>query len=204
MISIEKYQELMSKGLDANHYLILYYLNSNTKLPESATLKSKLDTIYRTLVRKSLVVDIEGRYIITEEGKQLVSGEVVVSPTGTSLNDILDLNKILKEALFKITGKRQIVGFGNTYFIPSAKDLETFLNRFRKAYPSLWNLDNIQKCLLAHVEKCAKANKYSPAVKYYIIKEGTGSQLAAALENLDDAVEIEKQHKLLNTKDLFE
>jgi hypothetical protein len=203
MISLEKYKELLDKGLDANHYVFLGFILNNKQL-DGVVPKARLDSIHRTLIRKGMIVEVEDKFILTQEAINLISTQVVTTPSTATLNDVLDLNKVLKEALYKITGKRQVVGFGNTYFIPSAKDLETFLNRFRKAYPSLWNISNIEKCLVAHVEKCAKAGKYSPAVKYYIIKEGTGSQLAAALENMDDAIPEEKQHKILNTKDLFE
>lgn len=119
-------------------------------------------------------------------------------------NDIMVLHEALKNKLYSLIKKKQIVGFGNVPFIPSLTDLQEFLERFRKKYPDLYDLEKITVCLSKHIEKCAKSDKYSPAVKYFIIKEGSGSQLAALLEVFDETPADEEQHNITKTKDLFD
>lgn len=161
-----------------------------------------------TLERKELIINIKGLYDITDSGKRVLSDieeeqtvEKVI-PRQNSIS-ITDLHKSLQDRLFEKKNKRQVVGFGGVYFIPALKDLETFLGRFRRQFPDMYNLDKIQKCLLKHIDQCCKKDSFAPAIKYYIIKEGTGSQLAAALEVFEE-VQEETQYKVTLTKDLFE
>lgn len=119
-------------------------------------------------------------------------------------SQMMQLHESLQNKLYSLIKKKQIVGFGNVPFIPSLKDLDSFLGRFRKDYPELFDLGKIEVCLHRHIEKCAKSDKYSPAVKYFIIKEGTGSQLAAFLESYEEKPIEEDQHNITNTKDLFD
>jgi hypothetical protein len=159
-----------------------------------------------TLVRKSYLFKGVNQWEITEKGREFyksITEEVKETPIQIVM-PISDLHKSLQEKLFSLTQKRQVAGFGNVYFIPSSRDLEVFLTRFRIQYPELYDLNKIQGCIHKHIEKCAKSGRYSPAIKYFIIKDGAGSQLAAALEMYEDSViEEDKQHQITNTKDLF-
>lgn len=153
--------------------------------------------------RKEYLVDREvtklGRDLVEQVGKEQV---VAVKQTATTFTSIL---ATLKEELYKRKEVRQIKGFGNVYFIPGEKDLEDFLLRFKRKYPELWDLERIEKALVKHLVDCCKKDKFSPAIKYFIIKEGTGSQLASVLENWEDAEEdkADKQFKIIDTKGMF-
>lgn len=100
--------------------------------------------------------------------------------------DYTSLHRNLQECLKKWTGKKQVQGFGGVYFLPTIKELEEFLNRFWKNYPKFTDIVKIEKILLKHITKCAKENKFSPATKYFIHKQGSGSQLANAYENWEE------------------
>jgi hypothetical protein len=157
-----------------------------------------------TLVRKEIAIVIDTGWGLTEEGKRLYEPTVAIVAKKPTEMSIAQLHISLQNRLFHHIKKKQIAGFGGTYFIPTQRDLEDFLNRFRRKYADLWDLAKIEKALIHHIDKCCKEKKYAPAIKYYIIKEGTGSQLAAALENMEDTVEVEEQqYDIVNTKDLF-
>lgn len=156
-----------------------------------------------TLERKNYLSDSE----LTIDGNNLLSQlennkvpEVKVAKVGMSLEE---LHESLVKHLFSLKKKRQVMGFGNVYFIPSKRDLEDFLGRFRKKYPELWDLHKIEKCLHAHITKCVKKDSFAPAIKYFIIKEGTGSQLAAAMEEYEEVVKEGGQYDITDTKNLF-
>ena len=177
-----------------------------------------------TLQRKGLVTVVRSTYEITLEGRQaleqllpkipkttgnkeiIVAADIVQAPKkpAPAALDVTQMHVNLQNKLHSYIKKKQVTGFGNVLFIPSVKDLEEFLLRFRRKYGELWDAEKVEKVLLRHVEDCAKRQKFSPAVKYFIIKEGTGSQLAAALENFNETPIEDEQHNLTNTKDLFE
>lgn len=204
-MTIENLKKLLDKGLDMNHYQVIEFLLTGKTL--SGLLEHPRVLVWlNTLQRKSYLFKGEESWDVTEKGRELYlemtdgglpAPPVVEMPIG-------DLHKSLQEKLNSLINKRQVAGFGNVYFIPSYRDLEDFLGRFRRKYPELYNLKKIEACLHKHIENCAKKEKYVPAIKYFIIKEGAGSQLAAALEMYEDSVEeVEKQHQITNTKDLF-
>jgi len=208
-MNTQLYKLLLENGLDANHYVLMTFLQNGDPLGELEKNPRVLAWLL-TLERKELVIKANG-YDITEAGRRLLT---VINSGGVAVEErvekspqvtIASVHASLQDALVAVKNKKQVVGFGGVYFIPSLRDLEEFLNRFRRKYPELWDLAKIQKCLVTHVTKCAKLDKYAPAVKYYIIKEGTGSQLAAALEAYEDvAEEKEKQFKVKETKSYFE
>ena len=148
---------------------------------------------------------MSSKWEVTEEGKKLYDDKVVVQKIFVDMS-YEELHKSLQNKLFSFKKKKQITGFGGVYFIPTARELEEFLLRFRRKYPELWDMKKIEKALLFHIERCCKRDSFAPAVKYFIIKDGTGSALAAALEILEDDEEIDEdkqQYNIVNTKDMF-
>lgn len=170
-----------------------------------------------TLERKRLIVaikdsvyevTIDGKDVLEQIGKvSIVDGTPSVLSTkpetvSTKPDDYIQLHKKLQTKLYELTNMRQARGYSNAVFIPSAKDLQYYLNLFRRRYPELWNIDRITRCLEKHVQTCAKTGVYTPVIKYYIYKEEKGSQLAADLEAYDE--NEDDQHRIKKTKDLFE
>lgn len=186
---------------------------------------SKVLSWLLTLERTGKIVKVKDyTYVLTDEGNKLVhmfsnagsllQEDTVVIKTSPVLasrsEDDFDyemLHKSLQDRLYKHKKRKQIAGFGNVAFIPSIKDLNNFLRRFRNEYPELWDREKIERCLLSHIDKCCKTDKFSPAIKYFIIKEGAGSQLASYLDTAEDSTPTEsddKQHDITNLKDLFD
>lgn len=175
-----------------------------------------------TLERKGYIVRIKdyqyeltivGRDALDEIGKVKIVDDTptvlataeepiqTVTTDNTATAILGNLHKELQNKLFELTGMRQAKGYSNSSFIPSARDLEYQLIKFKRVYKELWDVNKIRKCLIAHVETCARTGVYTPVLKYYIFKDEKGSQLAADLEAYQETTET--QHKIKNTKDMF-
>lgn len=111
--------------------------------------------------------------------------------------DILNLRTNLQEKLKFYTGKTQIKGFGDVYFIPTIVEFIDVLKKFVKIYPKYRDFNKITKILENHIESCYKKNSFAPSLKYFIYKQGTGSRLASAYESFNELEE--KTHS--NTTD---
>lgn len=179
MITIKQIDSAVKKGLSIQDYVLLrivedgsYYLFGNQDLTNLQVLG---------------LLDFNGN--LTDSGKRVLD-EIM----GNNRFEFAKLHISMQERLKSIIGKKQVEGFGGVYFIPTLKELEQFLNRFWKEYPRYTDYSKIEKILLKHIEKCAKERKFAPAIKYFISKQGVGSQLANAYENWEeiDKVVIEK------------
>lgn len=192
MIKIEQLKQIYDAKIDFETYFSLL-ISSN-----SATYQ--FPDIDYTPYKLIGYVDFECK--ITKKGEELLAR---VGSVNTKKDvDFVKLHEKLQKELLALTGKKQIVGFGGVYFIPTKSELEEFLTRFWKKYPENKDIVKITKCLENHISNCVKKNSFAPAIKYYIFKQGTGSQLAGAYENFEDDIkEIKKEDKLINTKELF-
>lgn len=210
----ETIQKIFEKGIDLNIFTILLKAKNQEDFLTLLAIR-KVEGIVNLMVkRKYLTEDLK----ITEKGQlllvdigwdaqtpEVIKEEVIPTPFDQWTEGLLAK---LKAKLKDIIGRDQIMGFGNVYFIPGIQDLRSFLTRFSKEYniPISSNGDAIETCLLRHVTKCAKSKSFAPAVKYFIIKDKVGSQLAAALENYTPTEEkdtIEEKIEVKNLKDLF-
>jgi hypothetical protein len=208
MITPEKFKLILDHKIDLN----LFYLLETIKEEKEVHLTNKVQGWLQILVIKGL---LSPKYNLTSKGLDLIIAINGDNPVAVDIikeevdfdKYTLDLLAALKAKLKEIIGKDQVMGFGNTYFIPGIKDLREFLLRFSKKYSVSIeeNAFKIQTILLRHVEKCAKARKFSPAVKYFIIKDGTGSSLEPALENFEEESkpEVKEEFKIINSKNLF-
>ena len=97
-----------------------------------------------------------------------------------------DLKKELSDKLNELYGKKQVIGFGDVYFIPTDKELEAHMRRFLREYPQANDTAKIKKILFNHIETCVKNRSFAPAIKYFIHKQGFGSRLAAAYESFEE------------------
>jgi len=104
-------------------------------------------------------------------------------------DDISNLRTHLQEKLKFYTGKTQIKGFGDVYFIPTIVEFIDVLKKFVKMYPKYRDFNKITKILENHIESCYKKNSFAPSLKYFIYKQGTGSRLASAYESFDELKE---------------
>ena len=135
---------------------------------------------------------------LTQKGIKLLEEIEGIKEVSTKIDNKIDfkaLNLKLKERLQLSHGSKQTVGFGGVYFIPTVPELQEFLNRFWKNYPEMKDINKIMSCLEAHIVNCSKKKSFAPAIKYFIFKVGTGSQLANAYENFEEAKKEEESKK---------
>lgn len=218
----ETIEKIFKEGIDLNGFILLSMIKNGEDFLSLLGIK-RIEGLMNVIQRKGLVTD---KYKLTESGDKLlqeIGVEKVPALDVKSLQDskessltdettfeawTIELLAKLKGKLKEIIGKEQVMGFGKTYFIPGILDLRIFLLRFNKTYKiSLQdNKGKIEQILIKHVTRCAKQKSFSPAVKYFIIKEGTGSQLASALESFedsqDDKITTDKP-KVVDIKGLF-
>lgn len=123
--------------------------------------------------------------------------------TSATNDEFEKLYNEIKQCMLRTTGKNNIKGFGNVYFMVTLVELKQFLTRFWKTYPDYKDMDKISKIICSHIKDCHKKGSFAPAIKYFIIKEvqkgAATSQLASGYENYDD-----EKLETTNTKTSFE
>jgi len=196
---IVKILKTKDSGIDLEQYLLLKLIDKYNIYD----FKNEINNLEFKLQQLRINGYIDNNAIpeITEKCIKMFNKAI---ETSKSKYDFIALHKKLQDELVKLTGKKQKEGFGGTYFIPTVAELEEFLNRFWKKYPKYTNNEKISNILLKHIQKCVKTNSFAPACKYYIIKNGTGSQLANAYENYDEKeLEIKQDSQPKDIKNLF-
>ena len=190
-IPIESVAKAVSKGLTIEEYIVLCITNDgcsylfNQDYPSLQSISNLVANGY-----------FNSKEEITEKGiKFLEEINGVVSKKIDNKIDFKALNLKLKERLQLSHGSKQTIGFGGVYFIPTVPELQEFLNRFWKNYPEMKDINKIISCLETHIVNCSKKKSFAPAIKYFIFKVGTGSQLANAYENFEEAKKEEESKK---------
>lgn len=178
-------KKILNSPISILDYLILEHIANNTA---KEFVEDKDQTPFKGAIFGHVTWLKQEDYIsdnnkLTLKGKELLD-QLQKEEINTDFYS--SLHKNLQEKMISLTGKKQIQGFGGIYFIPTIKELEEFLLRFWKIYPEFKDNTKITKCLINHVENCIKSNKFAPAIKYYIFKVGSGSQLASAYDYIDD------------------
>lgn len=179
------------------------------QIDEEIALIPKIGGYIQLLVRKGfLTEDMQ----LTYNGVDLLNNlsaptvELELKKEKKSEHFTTILHKSLQDILEKNTGKKQAVMAVKTnryYFLCGPKDLDTYLSRFNKLYPELWNEEKITKVLGRFVEECSYKEKYPMLVQYYILHKDRGSALATALENYEEETAVVKARVAINTKELF-
>lgn len=195
MIDLKHYERILESGLMLDHYLILCMVKRKEELPTSKRVQGFLNL----LNKKGYIQD----GALTDEGVLLTECEIttVEAPKEEKVVEtdfskwVLDLHKRCQTKIQELTGGKQVrdkIG-GKPYpFLPNSTDLAKSLHRAIVLY-KLKDLDKIEKAMMNHIEKCHKANKWFPLMKYYIIKSGMGGSVASAssdmvtdMESLDE------------------
>lgn len=220
----ETIEKIFKEGICLNGYILLSMIKNGEDFLPLLGIR-RVEGLMNVIQRKSFV---DKDFKLTDKGNKLLEDIGVEKIPILGIDDtqnreekvsVPEKNSVFEEwtsgllgklqnKLKEITGKKQVMGFGHVYFLPGIQDLRTFLLRFNKTYKmSLQNnKEKIETILLKHVTKCAKTKNFSPAVKYFIIKDGAGSQLASALEAYEDVQDNNMRMEKIevrNTKDLF-
>ncbi len=179
MIDLELLRRALSRGISGSSLIAIYTRNMN--IPDWKELNN-LDVI--TELQFSGFIDLN--FKLTIKGEKLLADLGVEKIKSSPSFDFKSLHEKLQATLLVSQGKKQIQGFGGVYFIPTVKELEEFLKRFWKQYPEYKEYDKISKILCNHINKCCKSGKFAPAIKYFVYKQGTGSQLGACWDSFEE------------------
>lgn len=160
--------------IDMNQFSVLYAILQNWDIKTNPAIGAYV----KQLETKGLILNGN----LTELGKTIL-GQV----TSNSTDSVEEIYNDVKQHMVKVTGKPNLKGFGNVYFMTTLVELRQFLARFWKMYPDFKDPKIIAGVIKDHISDCKKKGNYSPAIKYFIIKEAQkgvySSQLANAYEN---------------------
>lgn len=209
-MTTKKYRKILELGLRLDLYMALEYVVEKVDISQLMEF-TKFEDSLNQLENKDYVIRMkDGKYEATTKGvdtyKEVSSqkeAKAEKKPKVLPQNELVSLHTALKEKLKAITGQEQVKGFGNVPFIPSLSDFQDHIKQFLSKYPNLWDYEKVQKCLLEHVESCARKQSYSPCIKYFIHKRDSGSTLAAYLETTSGTAGTE-QYRIIETNNLFD
>jgi hypothetical protein len=192
MISVEKYEKLLSSGLSLDHYYVLVSLYNKTKLPNY----KRINGFVNLLTKKGLIVD----GTLSAEAIDMVQ-EVTIPKLEAKENvDFRDwvgsVHVKCIEKLVELTGKKQVNGIIKgkkwPFMCSNLMDFSKNLYKVITIY-KVTDYDLMEKCLIRHIESCHQADHWFPSVYYYIFKDNK-SQLVSDMESYDeeDSVSLTK------------
>ena len=192
-IDITELSKAVSKFITVEQYIVL-------KIIEDGCLYLFPNNLFAaTIVGLKSSGYIYSETQLTLKGKELlkeISEDKMSKKIDNKIVDYKALREELQSCLFKNYRKKQVKGFGDVYFIPTETELIDSLKRFWKNYPDYNSIVKITEILKNHIENCSKKNKFSPAIRYFIIKmgnSGISSPLAAAYDDWDEEKQEKKQ-----------
>lgn len=201
-IEIEKVALAIKKGLTIEEYIVLCITEDGCSYlfeKDYPSLQCLSNLVSKGYFNSSEEITLKGKAILKE-----IEGNVSKKVDNNYKDLYIRLGELLKSKI----GKKQIMGYGGKYFMPSsALEIENTLKRFWKFYPEYNDIVKIEKCLTNHIETCCKKSNFAPAIQYFIIRENEKNkpicQILSAYDGLDEVDEIKQKEELTDTKDLF-
>lgn len=193
MITLQKYEDILSSGLILDHYFLLCNIRDGYQVPKNR----RIHGFINLLTKRGYI--LEG--ILTEVAIDLLNDsnkEIVISTTTTTSSStgatnkqldfdewVISLYRKCQERIFNLMGSRQVrakIKGGKTYpFLCNNVDLRKVLIRMINTY-KLKDYEGIERCMLAHIDRCGRDKDWFPLMKYYVMKDGQ-STLVTDLES---------------------
>lgn len=188
MISLEQYKRVLDNGLLLDHYLVLCNIRDGAEMPKSR----RVDGFINLLNKKGYIED----GALTEKAFEIidlypvviVEREKIETPKFDFAGWVAQLHKKCQDKLIELVGKSQVTAkihktdMKGYPFLPNVADFGKRLFTMIHSY-KLKDMDKIEKLILNHIDSCHTANNWFPLMKYYISKQGEGSQLVTDLES---------------------
>jgi hypothetical protein len=175
-------EKLFEEKVDINLWFMLKCIYDKVpNLPNHKKIKGWLNLLERKNLIKNNTLTLEGEYVLSlfsfDKNKRNENKKNKITYDYSKLLDRL------KNKLEELIGKKQyyLIFKGIKYpYLPSAKDLELKIEKFKYLY-RVDNMDIIEKCLLKHLEH------RNQKLIYYILKEKEGrSDLSSDYENFNE------------------
>ena len=196
MISLSIYKKVLDSGLLLDHYMVMCNIRDGTELPKSKRIYGFINLLNKKGYIDDGSLTEKAFDIIDMQPVMVVNEEEVETPKFDYGAWITKMHVTCKEKIKELTGKEQVTskfkGDKKGYpFLPNLNDFTSRMFTTIQKY-KLKDMDAIQKALLNHIEGCHKGNNWFPLMKYYINKQGDGSQMVTDLENGVEIVNTEK------------
>lgn len=196
MISLEKYKRVLDNGLLLDHYMILCNIRDGTEMPKS----KRVDGFINLLNKKGYIDDgaltTKAFDIIDVQPVMVVDRELVETPKFDYGGWGIQMHAKCKKKIMELTGREQVTSKikGDKKGFPFLLNVNDFVARIFSTVQKykLKDMDAVEKALINHIDSCHKANNWFPLMKYYISKQGEGSQMVTDLESGVEVVKTEK------------
>jgi len=188
MISLEKYKRLLDSGLLLDHYFLLCNIRDSVPLPKSKRIEGFLNLLRKKgFIEKDNTLQEKAFDVIDIFASVTIKEQVVETPKFDFGGWASELHKKCVDKLIRLTGNKQIIARFNKGdkgypFLPNLMDFTTRIFSTIQRY-KLKDMDSVEKAILAHIDSCHQKNNWFPLMKYYMYKQGEGSNLVTDLEN---------------------
>lgn len=176
-ITIPKFCTLIGEDYSLDTIYILENLDDVVGLMSGM----KAGALLQKMLRKGLIDEQDK---ITTKGQELLAWwnnreevELKKIERIRVVDGLTGLHKKLEDKLIALTGKKQQRPdiYGSKYsYLCNDKDLQERVKKVIKKY-GLTDYQKIEDQLLKYVERCAKANRWTPLIEYYIYKNKDGT-----------------------------
>jgi hypothetical protein len=199
MIDVEKYKRILDEGLLLDHYMLLCNIKDGKELLKSKRIQGFINLMCKKgYIEDGILTDkamiLVGSELVEEKKplrfeapKQLEEEEVQDSKKVNFAYWTIALHRKCEDRILKATGKRQmrpkVEGVAYSY-LPNPTDLGRVIMRAIGAY-KLKDLEKIEKAILAYVDRCIKADRWTPLLGYYIMKKDM-STMVTDMDNLEE------------------
>lgn len=197
MISLETYKKVLDNGLLLDHYVILCNIRDGVEMPKSR----RIDGFINLLNKKGYIDDgalTEKAFdIIDLHPVMIVKQECIETPKFDFVGWAVNLHMKCKSKIIELTGKKQVTSKIKSTdkkgwpFMPNIDDFSNRLFTTIQKY-KLKDMDVIEKAILNHIDTCSSTNNWFPLMKYYIHKQGEGSNMVTDIEN---GIEVKESSK---------
>lgn len=195
MISLEKYKRLLDSGLLLDHYFLLCNIRDSVPLPKSKRIEGFLNLLRKKgFIEKDNTLQDKAFDVIDIFPSVTLKKEVVETPKFDFGGWATELHKKCTDKILKLTGSKSVMaritkGDKGYPFLPNVMDFTTRMFSTIQRY-KLKDMDAIEKAVLNHIDSCHQKNNWFPLMKYYLYKQGEGSNLVTDLENGIQSVQV--------------
>lgn len=210
----ETIKRIFDSNIDVGHYFVLRLLNSGETLEELSKIQ-KIRGWREALIRKQLLVEINGEYIVSERAHNILKfihpenepqSEETIEQEKTTFDDFIkSLHANIQSVIYEITKKKTFTNPSGKQLSSSEKELKDRLMVFFKKFGDV-DYKLIEKAILRYTKEAVTSKiKYPIRLIYFIWNEKNGStvsEMMGYIETFQDDVE-DKPKSIINTKEHF-
>lgn len=197
MISIEQYRRVLDRGLLLDHYLVLCNLRDGIELPKNKRIDGFINLLYKKGYIDDGILTEKAYEVIDLQSVMIVQREPIETPKFDFGGWVASLHTKCQDKMIEVCGKKQMTAKINKTDrkgYPFMLNIHDFSKRVLDCIQryKLKDMDLVERKILGHIENCGNSGNWFPLMKYYIYKQGEGSQLVTDMENGGDEISVNK------------